>query len=114
MGVLLPDMSLWTLELAAEFHAIREAQQAARRYARYGPEALAWLAVNPIYRLEPWDVTKPAKVVDHIIPHKGDYELMWSPANHQPVTKRAHDRKTATEERSPAGVDNEKAQTRSP
>ena len=58
----------------------------------------AWLDEQRIYRVEPWDVSRPAVVVDHIIPHKGDHELMWAPWNWQPLTKRAHDRKTATEQ----------------
>lgn len=40
----------------------------------------------------------PATVVDHIIPHKGDYNLFWDPDNHQAMAKRCHDRKTATED----------------
>ncbi|WP_315974057.1 HNH endonuclease signature motif containing protein [Paenibacillus melissococcoides] len=37
-------------------------------------------------------------VVDHIKPHKGDYNLFWDPENHQPMNKRCHDRKTAKED----------------
>lgn len=96
LGVLLPTPA-WSKELAHEFHGIREIQREAGRIAGYGAEVLYWLTLHPIYRLERWDVTKPATVVDHIIPHKGDHELMWSPWNHQPVTARAHNRKTATE-----------------
>ena len=32
-----------------------------------------------------------ATVVDHIIPHKGDYKLMWDRANWQPLCKPHHD-----------------------
>jgi 5-methylcytosine-specific restriction enzyme A len=39
-----------------------------------------------------------AGVVDHIVPHKGDYGLMWDDGNHQPLCKRHHDTKTATED----------------
>jgi 5-methylcytosine-specific restriction protein A len=39
-----------------------------------------------------------ATVVDHIIPHKGDPELMWDRGNHQSLCKRHHDIKTATED----------------
>ena len=38
----------------------------------------------------------PATVVDHIVPHKDDYDLFWDVNNHQPMCKRCHDRKTAT------------------
>ncbi|WP_325175849.1 HNH endonuclease [Paenibacillus profundus] len=44
------------------------------------------------------EVPLPADVVDHIQPHKGDYKLFWAPANHQPMNKRCHDKKTATED----------------
>lgn len=40
----------------------------------------------------------PASVVDHIKPHKGDYDLFWDEANHQALCKRCHDIKTATED----------------
>lgn len=39
-----------------------------------------------------------AKIVDHIVPHKGDYKLFWDPKNHQPLCKKHHDRKTASED----------------
>ena len=32
-----------------------------------------------------------ASVVDHIQPHKGDYDLFWDGANHQPLCKHCHD-----------------------
>jgi len=38
------------------------------------------------------------EVVDHIIPHKGDYELFWDETNWQTLCKRCHDVKTATED----------------
>ena len=39
----------------------------------------------------------PATVVDHIIPHKGDMDIFWDEDNWQPLCKRCHDQKTATE-----------------
>lgn len=33
----------------------------------------------------------PASVVDHVIPHKGDAMLFWSPDNWQALCKRHHD-----------------------
>lgn len=39
-----------------------------------------------------------ASAVDHIIPHKGDKALFWDRSNWQPMCKRCHDRKTATED----------------
>ena len=110
-GVLFPT-ELWTRELAQQFHTLREECREAGHLLPFSdvPKAggmatvhplavlRAWLDEQRIYRVEPWDVSRPAVVVDHIIPHKGDYELMWAPWNWQAITKRAHDRKTATEQ----------------
>jgi len=41
---------------------------------------------------------RPASVVDHIIPHKGDMTLFWDRANWQAMAKQCHDRKTARED----------------
>lgn len=38
-----------------------------------------------------------ASVVDHIVPHRGDWALFVDPANHQSLCKTCHDRKTARE-----------------
>ncbi|CAB4196309.1 McrA Restriction endonuclease [uncultured Caudovirales phage] len=40
-----------------------------------------------------------ATIVDHITPHKGDRGLFWDKNNWQPMCKRCHDRKTASEDR---------------
>jgi 5-methylcytosine-specific restriction protein A len=37
-------------------------------------------------------------VVDHIVPHKGEKVAFWNRANWQPLCKRCHDIKTATED----------------
>ena len=42
-------------------------------------------------------VATPATVVDHIIPHRGDWELFWDRNNWQSLCKRHHDAKTARE-----------------
>lgn len=42
--------------------------------------------------------TVVATVVDHIIPHRGDQALFWERSNWQPLCKRCHDVKTASEE----------------
>ena len=47
----------------------------------------------------------PAKIVDHIVPHKGDMKLFWDRSNWQPLCKRCHDSKTARED---GGFGNEK------
>lgn len=38
-----------------------------------------------------------SEVVDHIIPHRGDYALFWDVNNHQPLCERHHTAKTANE-----------------
>jgi 5-methylcytosine-specific restriction protein A len=43
-------------------------------------------------------IVTPANVVDHIIPHKGNYRLFWDSTNHQALCKRCHDRKTVMED----------------
>lgn len=40
----------------------------------------------------------PATIVDHITPHKGNQTLFWNKYNWQPLCKRHHDIKTATED----------------
>jgi len=39
-----------------------------------------------------------ASVVDHIVAHRGDYELMWDSANWQPLCAGCHGLKTARED----------------
>ncbi len=43
-------------------------------------------------------VVRGAAVVDHIIPHKGNYDLFWDESNWQSACKECHDIKTATED----------------
>jgi 5-methylcytosine-specific restriction protein A len=40
----------------------------------------------------------PAVELDHIVPHKGDMEKFWDPANLQGLCKECHSKKTATED----------------
>lgn len=67
---------------------------AARGYGgRWQRERLRYLAEHPLCRMceEQGRVTE-AKVVDHIIPHKGDPVLMWDQTNWQSLCKPHHDR----------------------
>jgi 5-methylcytosine-specific restriction protein A len=52
-----------------------------------------YLAMNPLCV----ECQRPADVVDHIQPHRGDQTLMWEWNNLQPMCKPCHDRKTAHE-----------------
>ncbi|MGE5417491.1 MAG: HNH endonuclease [Acidobacteriota bacterium] len=40
----------------------------------------------------------PATEVDHIVPHKGDWQLFWDKSNWQSLCKPCHSRKTAKED----------------
>ena len=70
-------------------------------HAWYSSARWRLLRINYL-RLHPLCVRcdKPtaATVVDHIMPHKGNKELFWSVDNLQPLCKRCHDVKTATED----------------
>lgn len=41
--------------------------------------------------------TTPARVTDHIIPHKGSRHRFWDKSNHQSLCVECHNKKTATE-----------------
>jgi len=62
--------------------------------SRWQRARLDYLAANPWCR----SCNVPATVVDHVKPHKGDRRLFWDRDNWQPLCKRCHDRKTATED----------------
>ena len=66
----------------------------ARGYGhRWQQARAAYLAEHPLCCLcLPRAVA--ATVVDHIIPHRGNDDLFWDPANWQPLCKPCHDRKT--------------------
>ena len=56
-------------------------------------------------RAHPWCVMceqegrlRPAKVVDHIVPHKGDYGKFWDSSNWQSLCTFHHNQKTASED----------------
>lgn len=51
------------------------------RWQRY---RLQYLAEHPLcVRCEAAGRTVAARVVDHVVPHKGNEDLMWNPENHQ-------------------------------
>jgi 5-methylcytosine-specific restriction protein A len=53
--------------------------------------------------MHPWCVLCPpsrrslATVVDHVIPHRGDYDLFWDESNWAPACAPCHSAKTARE-----------------
>lgn len=57
-------------------------------------ESKAYLAIHPRCVV----CGKPATVVDHVVPHKGDKRLFWDRSNWQPLCASCHGRKTASED----------------
>lgn len=71
---------------------------------RWQEYARQFLKEHPLCaRCEAAGRTTAAAVVDHITPHRGNAALFDDAANHQPLCKRCHDRKTATEDRQTSG-----------
>ena len=67
--------------------------------ARWRRERRAYLNLHPLCRHCQEDgITKLADVVDHIVPHKGDVAMFYNQDNWQPLCKRHHDKKTATQD----------------
>ena len=52
-----------------------------------------WLKVHPVCEV----CGRPAQVVDHIIPHKGNVRMFWDKGNWQSLCKHCHDVKTCKE-----------------
>lgn len=63
------------------------------------------LDVEPLCRMcRQEGVYTQARVVDHVVPHRGDVERFWDETGLQPLCKPCHDRKTASETISPGIV----------
>jgi 5-methylcytosine-specific restriction protein A len=61
----------------------------------------AYLAEHPLCAIcakKNPPVVRAASLVDHVKPHKGDYDLFWDPNNHQPLCEECHNIKTARED----------------
>lgn len=66
-----------------------------------------WREASKAYRLanplcvecERHGVTKAAECVDHIEPHRGDYQRFWNRHNWQSLCNECHARKTRSEDR---------------
>lgn len=66
--------------------------------AVWDKQAKNYLRRNPLCRIcNRVKITKQAKQVDHIIPHKGDASLFWDQDNWQGLCDRCHLRKTKRE-----------------
>lgn len=77
------------------------AKTAARGYGgRWQRERLAFLAQHPLCTMcEHEGRVVAATVVDHIIPHKGDYKLMWDRSNWQSLCEQHHNRDKQSQDR---------------
>ncbi len=74
----------------------RASQAAQQLYdSRWAKASKAFLQANPLCRQCELDgrVTA-AECTDHIVPHRGDYELFWDETNWQPLCGRCHRAKT--------------------
>lgn len=59
---------------------------------RWRKVAKAFLMRHPLCRgCAAAGMTRPAEVVDHVIPHRGDRRLFWDRGNWQPLCKWHHD-----------------------
>lgn len=65
--------------------------------SRWDRESKAFLAL-PANRMCACRCGKPANVVDHKIPHKGDRRLFWDRSNWQPMHRDCNSRKAASNE----------------
>lgn len=78
-------------------HDANRPSAAARGYdGKWRQARVAFLAANPLCRrCQANGKDEPATVVDHIIPHRGDFAkggLFWNRRNWQPLCKPCHDR----------------------
>ena len=67
--------------------------------ARWQHSRLQYLHANPLcIQCIREGVLRPATTVDHIKPHRGDYDLMWNTSNYQSLCTQHHSIKTAKED----------------
>jgi 5-methylcytosine-specific restriction protein A len=63
---------------------------------RWQKARMSFLKRHPLcVECEVRGLLRPAQVVDHIIPHKGNKQLFWDRDNWQALCKACHDEKTA-------------------
>ena len=71
------------------------------KLARWVKERAAFLAEHPlcvdVFGFHDGSVVA-ANVVDHKVPHKGDWDLFWDQTNWQSMCKPCHDHKTVVED----------------
>lgn len=79
---------------------VKREKTAARGYGgRWQKARATYLHRHPLCaQCEKEGRARPARVVDHVIPHRGDQTLFWDSKNWQPLCKPHHDLKTASED----------------
>lgn len=66
--------------------------------SQWAEVSLGYRQENPLCRnCELRGILTPAQCVDHIIPHRGDYDLMWASDNWQSLCGSCHSNKTKLE-----------------
>jgi len=83
-----------------EWREKRKARKSTKRKAQYlDPGDLSkWRRVRAAFLQRNSicaECGRPATVVDHIVPHRGDAALLWDEGNYQPMCSSCHSRKTA-------------------
>jgi len=69
------------------------------RSKRWRTERLAFLRAHPLcIECRRHDVIRPATVVDHIDPHRGDEAVFWDRTRWQALCAPCHSRKTASQD----------------
>lgn len=77
----------------------RESASARGYDVRWRRESKAFLLKHPLcVECQKLGEVTPAKVVDHIVPHKGNKKIFWDRSNWQALCKKHHDIKTAKED----------------
>lgn len=70
------------------------------RTSRWRDAARRWLRSHPLCaECERQGRVTAGRIVDHIVPHRGDMSLFWNQENWQTLCQPCHNRKTATERR---------------
>ncbi|MDY2838059.1 MAG: HNH endonuclease [Bilifractor sp.] len=84
-------------------HSEENRSAAARGYgSRWRRESKKFLQLHPLCQeCLRHGIAKPATVVDHIVPHRGDLRLFWDRSNWQALCKKCHDKKTGREDSHP-------------
>jgi 5-methylcytosine-specific restriction protein A len=90
----------------AQVRKVQDAERGSAHARGYGwkwqQASKGWLRRHPLCQCPECQEGKlrlrPASVVDHIAPHKGDMALFWNPENWQSMHSECHNKKTATED----------------